>query len=36
VRTIRDEVRIAVLAGDLPATVAADRILAAYDEDTGR
>jgi LAO/AO transport system kinase len=36
VRTIRDEVRTAVLAGDLPATVAADRILAAYDEDTGR
>jgi LAO/AO transport system kinase len=36
VRTIRDEVRTALLAGDLPATVAADRILAAYDEDTGR
>ena len=31
VRAIRDEVRAAVLAGDLPATVAADRILAAYD-----
>ncbi len=32
VRTIRDEVRAAVLAGELPATVAADRLLAAYDE----
>ncbi|MGZ4446803.1 MAG: methylmalonyl Co-A mutase-associated GTPase MeaB [Nocardioides sp.] len=32
VRAIRDEVRDAVLAGELPATVAADRILAAYDE----
>jgi LAO/AO transport system kinase len=32
VRAIRDEVRAAVLAGELPATVAADRILAAYDE----
>ena len=32
VRAIRDEVRAEVLAGDLPATVAADRILAAYDE----
>ena len=31
VRAIRDEVRAAVLAGELPATVAADRILAAYD-----
>jgi LAO/AO transport system kinase len=31
VRAIRDEVRDAVLAGELPATVAADRILAAYD-----
>jgi len=31
VRAIRDEVRAEVLAGDLPATVAADRILAAYD-----
>lgn len=31
VKAIRDEVREAVLAGDLPATVAADRILAAYD-----
>ena len=32
VRAIRDEIRAEVLAGDLPATVAADRILAAYDE----
>ena len=32
VRAIRDEVRAAVLAGGLPATVAADRLLAAYDE----
>ncbi len=32
VRAIRDQVRSEVLAGDLPATVAADRILAAYDE----
>ena len=32
VRAIREEVRADVLAGDLPATVAADRILAAYDE----
>ncbi|WP_122818506.1 methylmalonyl Co-A mutase-associated GTPase MeaB [Nocardioides pantholopis] len=31
VRAIREEVRAQVLAGDLPATVAADRILAAYD-----
>ena len=31
VRAVRDEVRAAVLAGDLPATVAADRLLAAYD-----
>lgn len=31
VKVIREEVRAAVLAGDLPATVAADRILAAYD-----
>jgi GTPase len=31
VRAIRDEVREAVLTGELPATVAADRILAAYD-----
>ncbi len=31
VRAIRDDVRAEVLAGDLPATVAADRILAAYD-----
>jgi LAO/AO transport system kinase len=32
VRRIRDEVRSAVLAGELPAPVAADRLLAAYDE----
>ena len=32
VRAMRDEVRAAVLSGELPATVAADRILAAYDE----
>jgi LAO/AO transport system kinase len=32
VRRIRDEVRDAVLAGELPAPVAADRLLAAYDE----
>ncbi|NHC23316.1 methylmalonyl Co-A mutase-associated GTPase MeaB [Nocardioides sp. IC4_145] len=31
VRAVREEIRAAVLAGDLPATVAADRILAAYD-----
>ncbi|MCD4535802.1 methylmalonyl Co-A mutase-associated GTPase MeaB [Nocardioides sp. cx-169] len=31
VRAIRDEVGAAVLAGELPATVAADRLLAAYD-----
>ena len=31
VREIRDEIRAAVLSGDLPATVAADRILTAYD-----
>ena len=31
VAAIRDEVRAAVLAGELPAPVAADRILAAYD-----
>ncbi|HEU4811384.1 MAG TPA: methylmalonyl Co-A mutase-associated GTPase MeaB [Nocardioides sp.] len=31
VKAIRDEVRDAVLAGELPATLAADRILAAYD-----
>jgi LAO/AO transport system kinase len=36
VRAIRDEVRAAVLAGELPATVAADRILAAYDDGAGR
>jgi LAO/AO transport system kinase len=32
VRAIRDELRSALLAGELPATVAADRILAAYDD----
>jgi len=32
VRRIRDEVRAEVLAGDLPAPVAADRLLAAYDD----
>jgi LAO/AO transport system kinase len=32
VRALRDEVRAAVLSGELPATLAADRILAAYDE----
>ena len=32
VRRIRDEVRAAVLAGELPAPAAADRMLAAYDE----
>lgn len=31
VREVRDEIRTSVLAGDLPAAVAADRILAAYD-----
>ena len=33
VKAIRDEVRAEVLSGELPATVAADRILAAYDKD---
>ena len=33
VRGVRDEIRAAVLAGELPATVAADRLLAAYDAD---
>ncbi|MCW2795980.1 methylmalonyl Co-A mutase-associated GTPase MeaB [Nocardioides sp.] len=32
VKAIREQVRDEVLAGELPATVAADRILAAYDE----
>ncbi len=32
---VRDEIRDAVLAGELPATVAADRILAAYDLGNG-
>ena len=31
VRAVQDDVRRAVLAGELPATVAADRLLAAYD-----
>lgn len=35
VRAVREEVRAAVLSGDLPATVAADRILEAYDHPTG-
>jgi len=35
VRAVRDEIRAAVLSGDLPATVAADRILAAYDHPEG-
>jgi LAO/AO transport system kinase len=33
VADVRDEVRRQVLAGELPATVAADRLLAAYDAD---
>ncbi len=33
VRAIREEVRAGVLGGELPATVAADRLLAAYDGD---
>jgi LAO/AO transport system kinase len=36
VKAIRAEVREAVLSGELPATVAADRILAAYDADDSR
>ena len=35
VRAVRDEIRAAVLSGELPATVAADRILAAYDHPQG-
>ncbi|GAB3256672.1 methylmalonyl Co-A mutase-associated GTPase MeaB [Nocardioides dilutus] len=35
VRAVRDEIRAAVLSGELPATVAADRILAAYDQPAG-
>lgn len=31
VAAVRDEIKAAVLSGELPATVAADRILAAYD-----
>ncbi len=34
VRAIREQIRSALLTGELPATVAADRILAAYDERT--
>ena len=34
VRRIRDEVSRAVLAGELPATVAADQVLSAYDAPT--
>ncbi len=33
VAAIRDEVRTAVLSGELPASLAADRLLAAYDAD---
>lgn len=33
VAAVREEIRTAVLSGDLPAPVAADRILAAYDSD---
>lgn len=33
VKAVRAEIRAAVLAGELPATVAADRIIAAYDAD---
>jgi LAO/AO transport system kinase len=33
VKRVRGEVRDAVLSGELPAPLAADRILAAYDED---
>jgi LAO/AO transport system kinase len=32
VKAVRDEVRAAVLAGELTAPLAADRLLAAYDE----
>jgi LAO/AO transport system kinase len=35
VRAVREEIRAAVLSGELPATVAADRILAAYDHPQG-
>ena len=33
VRAVREELRAEVLAGELPATVAADRLLAAFDAD---
>ena len=36
VKRVRAEVRAEVLEGRLPAPLAADRILAAYDEDTPR
>jgi LAO/AO transport system kinase len=36
VRAVQDEVAAEVLAGSLPATVAADRLLAAYDGETSR
>ncbi len=35
VASVREEIRAAVLAGELPATEAADRILAAYDAGSG-
>ena len=35
VAAVREDVRHAVLAGELPASLAADRILAAYDGDAG-
>lgn len=35
VAAVREDVRRAVLAGELPASLAADRILAAYDGDAG-
>jgi LAO/AO transport system kinase len=35
VRAVRDEIRASVLAGELPATVAADRILDAYGHPEG-
>jgi LAO/AO transport system kinase len=36
VAAVRDEVRAAVLAGELPASAAADRILAAFDRAESR
>jgi LAO/AO transport system kinase len=35
VRAIREQIRAEVLSGELPATIAADRLLAAYDEPVG-